>query len=286
LFDLTYLPYIVLLLSVFGAAAGAIGHVVLGWPPLGGTICLMVATACCVAFGNASVERLFKWVSVLLYTTYGLFLVLALAKFGSSIAPHFALPANSEGWAVRGVTYAAYNIIGAVVILPISRHLTSRRDAIIAGALAGPLAALPAMIFFVCMCAFYPQIQQAELPSDFMLTRMGLPVFHLLFQLMIFGALLESGSGCLHAINERIASTLVKRRGRSLSSGARFAIASAMLISAIFIANQFGLVALIAKGYRGLAYTMLALYVIPLLTVGVWRLRHPATPGWESTQLL
>ncbi|HVW67383.1 MAG TPA: hypothetical protein VHB68_00345, partial [Steroidobacteraceae bacterium] len=284
-FDFAYVPYIILLLSVFGAAAGALGAAVFGWHPIGGTLCLMVATAYCVAFGNTSVERVFKWVSVLLYATYALFLVLAVAKFGKQVPSHFAMTADSGGWAARGVTYAAYNIIGAVVILPVTRHLTSRRDALVAGALAGPLAMLPALIFFVCMCAFYPQIQSAVLPSDFMLRQMDLPAFQLLFQVMIFGALLESGTGCLHAINERIAAALGNttalgntaalgnRPGRTLSTGARFTIASVMLIGAVFCANRFGLVTLIAKGYRGLAYTMLALYIAPLLTVGLWKLR-------------
>jgi uncharacterized membrane protein YkvI len=86
---------------------------------------------------------------------------------------------------------------------------------------------------------------------------------------------LESGTGCLHAINERIAATLGNSAGRTLSSGVRFAIASVILIGAVFCANRFGLVTLIAKGYRGLAYTMLALYVVPLLTVGLWKLRRP-----------
>ena len=76
----------------------------------------MVATASCVAFGNSSVERIFKIVSILLYVTYGVFLVLAINKFGAQIPPHFRLNVNPEGWAVRGITYAAYNIIGAVVI--------------------------------------------------------------------------------------------------------------------------------------------------------------------------
>jgi hypothetical protein len=96
-FDLAYLPYIVLLLSVFGAAAGALGAAVFGWQTLAGTLCLMVATVACVAFGNTSVERLFKWVSVLLYATYALFLLIAIAKFGNQAAPHFALPADSTG---------------------------------------------------------------------------------------------------------------------------------------------------------------------------------------------
>ena len=63
-------------------------------------------------------------------------------------------------------------------------------DAVVAGLLAGPLAMLPALLFFVCMVAYYPQIATQTLPSDFLLQRLELPVFHLLFQLMIFAALL------------------------------------------------------------------------------------------------
>ena len=75
----------------------------------------------------------------------------------------------------------------------------------IAGALSGPLAMIPAFLFFVCMVGYYPQIASEDLPSDFMLQRLNFPAFHLVFQLMIFSALLESGTGAVHAINERIA---------------------------------------------------------------------------------
>jgi uncharacterized membrane protein YkvI len=106
---------------------------------------------------------------------------------------------------------------------------------------------------------------------------LNLPVFHLLFQAMIFSALLESGTACVHAANERIAAAWRPRRGAELSNGARFSIAAALLVGSIFIAAHFGLVALIARGYRGLAWLFLVVYVLPLLTVGVWRLRQHAS---------
>jgi uncharacterized membrane protein YkvI len=152
------------------------------------------------------------------------------------------------------------------------RHLTSNRDAVVAGALAGPLAMIPAFLFFVCMVAFYPEIGQEALPSDFLLQRMNLPVFHVLFQLMIFSALLESGTGGAHAINERIAQAYRSRRGRELSTRARLAFTGVLLLVAIFLADRFGLVTLIARGYRTLGYVLIGVYVLPLLTYGVWRL--------------
>ena len=47
----------------------------------------------------------------------------------------------------------------------------------------------------------------------------------------------------------------------------------------MFLADRFGLVALIATGYRALAYILLAVFVLPLMTFGVWRLwKHHKSP--------
>ncbi len=73
---------------------------------------------------------------------------------------------------------------------------------------------VPALLFFIPMVAFYPDVQSATLPSDFLLQRIGIPAFHLLFQLMIFSALLESGTSSVHAINERIDHAWQTRRGQ------------------------------------------------------------------------
>ncbi len=278
-FEIAYLLFVVLILAVYGAAAGAIGNAVFGAPLWVGTVALMAGIAGVVAFGNTAVERLFRDVSYLLYGVYALFIVIALVQFGDRIPGGFAATPSTSGWAVNGLTYVGYNIIGAVVILPVLRHLTSDRDAVVAGILSGPLTMIPALLFFVPMVAFYPEVQAATLPSDFLLQRMGIPAFHLLFQAMIFAALLESGTSSVHAINERIDHAWQSHRGRSLSRRARLAIALFLLIGCMFVAQRFGLVALIATGYRALAYVLLAVFILPLLTVGVWRLlQHRSTP--------
>jgi uncharacterized membrane protein YkvI len=273
-FEAAYVLFVILILAVFGAAAGALAEATLGAPRMAGTLALMAAIALFVAFGNTSVERLFKYVSILLYGVYVLFVVLALTHFGDRIAAGFASSAPMDGWVVGGLTYASYNIVGALVILPVLRHLTSDRDAVVAGLIAGPLAMLPALMFFCCMIAYFPGIAAETLPSDFLLQRLNLPVFHLLFQLMIFAALLESGTGAVHAINERISNAWQSRHQTPLPRPARLAIALAILAGCMLLAQRFGLVALIAKGYRALAGIFLLVYVLPLLTVGVARLRR------------
>ncbi|MBO9711623.1 hypothetical protein [Sphingomonas sp.] len=281
-FDLAYAVFVVLILAVFGAAAGAIGAAAFGLPPLVGTVALMAGIAACVAFGNRSVERAFAWISILLYGVYAIFFVLALTRFGDRIATTFAAAGPPEsGWLSGGIAYASYNIIGAVVVLPVTRHLTSRRDAVVAGLVSGPLAMLPALLFFLCMTAFSAEVAGAALPSDYLLTRLGSPAFHILFQLMIFAALLESGSGAVHAINERIAG-VAHAAGRPLGVVARALIALALLAFCMLLADRFGLVALIASGYRALAWTLLAVFVVPLLLIAPARLlKAPREPAPE-----
>lgn len=277
-FELAYAFFVIIVLAVFGAAAGEIGHAVFGAPKGAGMLALLMGVTAFAAFGNKVVEQLFAWVSILLYGVYGLFLVLALTTFGHDIAAAFSVPARIGTDAfVGGATYAGYNIIGAVIILPVTRHLLSDRDAVTAGLIAGPLAMIPAFVFFVCMCAYAPEVGVAALPSDVLLAKLNLPIFHLLFQLMVFAALLESGTGAVNAINERIAGAFQARMDRTFGVRARAVCTLALLAFCMFLAERVGLVGLIAGGYRLLAYALIALYVIPLATLGLARLaRRPA----------
>lgn len=272
LFEIAYILFIVLILAVFGAAAGAIGEALFGLPALVGALALVVSIAAIVTFGNKAVERLFKWVTIFLYAVYAIFAVLALSAFGGRASESLAQAAPMGDWWLGGLTYAGYNVIGAVVILPVIRHITSRKDAVIAGLLSGPLAIWPALVFFICMIAFYPAIGQETLPSDYLLRQLNMPAFHIIFQLMIFSALLESGAGSVHALNERIAGAYKARRGKDLSALARLGIASVILLFAVFLADAIGLVTLIAQGYRVLALTILVLFIAPILTIGLWQL--------------
>ncbi|HEY2684737.1 MAG TPA: hypothetical protein VGI93_14565 [Steroidobacteraceae bacterium] len=269
LFEIAYFLSVTVILAVYAAAAGSIGQALFGAQPLQGALLLMICIALIATYGNTAVERLFKYASFFLYATYVLFVILMLAKFGGRIGPAFTDASVGHAWFIGGVTYAGYNIFGAVIILATLRHLASPRDAIIAGIWSGPLAMIPAMSFFICMVAFLPDIQNETLPSDYMLGRLGIPAFRWVFQAMIFVALLESGTGGVHAINERIAHAL---GAGLLGRRARLAITALVLGGSVFIAARFGLVALIASGYRWIAYAILLIYVLPLLTLGAWRI--------------
>ena len=86
---------------------------------------------------------------------------------------------------------------------------------------------------------------------------------------------METGAGLIHAFNERI-SGLRADEDKELPAWVRPAVAVGLLVIATFV-SQAGLINLIAKGYGTLTWGFIIVYVIPVLTIGVWKLRatHP-----------
>jgi uncharacterized membrane protein YkvI len=121
------------------------------------------------------------------------------------------------------------------------------------------------------------------LPSDYLLRKLDIPALRMLFELMIFTALLESATGAVHAVNERIAHSYRELRGREFPRAVRFGVTCAVLALAVFVAARFGLVDLIASGYQWISFAILAIYAVPLLTFGVWRIfSRPAQPNVKT----
>ncbi len=273
IFEICFLLFSILLLAVFGAAAGEVGASLLDLPTLVGTLALAAMIALVAGLGERAVELMFKYVSVFLYLVYAAFLVLALSQVGGRMDDAFAGAAIEPGWPVSGITYGIYNIVAAIMILPVLRHLASRRQAFVAGLIAGPMAMLPALAFLVAMLGFYPAILGETLPSDYILQRLGSPAFRFVFQLMVFGALLESGVGVIHALNERAVAWRQKSApDRAVSPWLRPGLTIAVLAGCMFVANSIGLVDLIASGYRIMAGVFLFTFILPLLTIGAYRL--------------
>ena len=96
-FELAYLLFVILILAVYGAAAGAIGNAVLNAPLWMGTAALAGFIAGIVAFGNKAVERLFRDVSYYLYGIYALFITLALWRFGARVPAGFEAHPGTSG---------------------------------------------------------------------------------------------------------------------------------------------------------------------------------------------
>lgn len=274
LFEVCYVAQLAIVLGVIAAAAGSMLEETLALPYALGVAGIVVAVGWLVFAGSRAIERALAAWSFVLYGAYVVFFTWSLRRTGSMQSLPAASEVSAGGWLVGGLEYAAYNLAAIPAVLFVIRHATSRRDAMTAGVLAGPIAMIPGWLFYLAMVPHYPGIVASAAPAATLLGLLDSRAFTLLFQLVLFGTLIETGTGMIHAVNERIASVF-EEHGRAMPRGIRPAVAAVLLLAAVALAS-FGLTALIAKGYGTLTWLFLVVFVIPVLTWGVWKIRRNA----------
>jgi len=270
LYEACYLVMMIIILAVIAASAGAILEETFTLPYYVGVIGMMAAVGFLVFKGSSAIEGFLSIWSVVLYVTYVVFFVWCFSRFGGAIASGLASMEAREGWAVGGIQYAAYNVGLIPAVLFCVRHVEARKEAITAGLLAGPIAMIPGCLFFLALVGHYPEVLGQTIPSNYLLEILGSRAFQITFQIVLLGTLIETGTGLIHAFNERVAGVF-SEKNLTMPSFLRPAVAAVLLMLATVLA-RFGLIDLIAKGYGTITWGFWLVFVIPVLTVGIWKI--------------
>lgn len=276
-FEVLYISLMMIVMAVIAAAAGTILQETFGFPYLVGVIGIMALVGLLVFGGNRTIERAFAGWSGVLYLVYVIFFVLCVTRFGPQIQASLTSGTIEGSWVVGGFEYAGYNLAVLPAVLIAIRHHRNRRDTFVSGLLTGPLAMLPALLFFVAIAGEYPGIVDEAVPVNHMLELLGSRTFQIVFQVMLFGTLVETGAGMIHSVNERVAHAY---RDRNREFPARTRVLSAIAILALgALISQFGLTPLIARGYGTLTYGYLLVFVLPVLTWGIYLISRARAEG-------
>jgi len=269
-FEIAYLILGILVIAVIGAAAGEIVAQHLGINSIFGTVCLMILIASLTFWGTRLIEKVLAGWSFLLYITYGIFVVIYLTQYGDRLPVAFKADQLEPGWVLGSLKYVGYSMVAIPVILFCVKHMESRRDAVVAGLLTGPLGMIPAALFYLAMVAAYPDVLSAPVPADFLMQQLHIPLFKGLFYLVVFGTFVETGTAFVHAINERI-NEVYAEKSRQMPQWLRPLVAIIALLLSIVLATHFGLIDLIAKGYGTLTWAILLVYLLPLFSIGLYK---------------
>jgi uncharacterized membrane protein YkvI len=271
LFEIAYLLLLVLIIAVMGAAAGEIVHSLFGLPKLLGSLGMIAVTGLLLFYSSATIERFLTYSVGYLYLVYIVFVVWSIAVFGDRIEHALATEPVGDNWFKAGITYAGYNVATLPAVLFCIRYLKRPRETLVAGFLAGPLGMLPGVLFYIAMIGYHNELASVSLPSAFLLGKLGAPWFEWAFQIAVLLTLVDTGVALLHSINERVAK-IYEEKAQPMPRLLRPALAVAIMIGSVYAASAIGLVDLIAKGYGYLTYAFIALLIVPVLTIGLWRL--------------
>ena len=264
----------ILVISIIGAAAGDIVRDTFGLPPFAGVIGIMTLIALLVFFGTPAIERFFAFWSFVLYGTYITLLGWHLVQHGSQIQSNLTAFGINDGWLQSGIAYSGYNLAPVPALLFCVRHFSTRSDSVTAGLLGGPIAMLPAGLFFIAMIGQYEALvaegSDGVLPVTILLNSLrGAEFLVYLFPVVLFGTFVETGSALIHGVNERLDQAFAEKSVQ-MPRWMRPAVAFAILFVAVVLADAIGLTSLVAQGYGTITWGFLLIYVLPLLTYGLW----------------
>lgn len=280
-FDVVYVLFMVIIIAVMSSATGSVVEQMTGLNYWIGVIGITIIVGILNFYGEKVISYFETFGTIALYIGYICFSVLVISTHSDNIgrvlsAGDFSYtPDATVGFALwTGILYMAYNL----VVFPASfftiRRQENRKQSVISGIIAGLLMTLPWFLTYFAIMGYYPEksVVEAPVPWVVMMQGSGAPNWMLvLFGFVMGWTLVETATGIIHAMIERIERSREQAgkpaMTRQFRGGATIGI---LCVSILF--SKVGIIDLIAQAYNALAYAFILLFLLPLLTVGVYKI--------------
>ena len=271
LFEIVAALMFMLVLAVIGSAAGEVMKNELGLPPTTGTIIMLVSVVVLIFYGRELVTRALAYWSVFLYAVLIVYMISVVSNLSDNMQDGFTVSSPEPGWFVKGLQYTFYNAPAIPVILYCALAIETRREAITAGIVGTLICMIPGLLLHISFSANYPNILTEPLPIYSIFPMLGFDILKYAYLLMLFGTFIETAAGNLQGFMERLDGW--RRDINKAPLHRRYHVAITVFVMTLAAGfAQFGIVDLIASGYGTLAWGYFAVFIVPLFTVGIYRL--------------
>lgn len=281
LFDVVYIMLMLIIIAVMSSATGAIVEQMTGLNYWVGVSVITVVVGILNFYGEKIIACFESVGTVLLYIGYISFSALVISQGSGHISQvmntgdiSFTPDVTVLSALWTGILYVGYNL----VVFPASfftiKEQTNTRQSVIGGLIAGLLMTIPWFMTYFAIMAFYPDtsVLAAPVPWLVMMTADKAPSWLFLFFGLVMGwTLIETATGMIHAMLGRIDKGLADS-GRPAMARSRRAVLTIAILAASAVLAKFGIIDLIAKGYKALSYAIIVLLLVPLLTVGLYKI--------------
>ncbi|MBQ3373112.1 MAG: hypothetical protein IJG40_08290 [Oscillospiraceae bacterium] len=296
LYEVCYIILMLIVLGVINATASSMISDLTGWSGWIGIIILSVGIIYLILRGTETIEKVLSFWSYVLYAVYAVFMVICFVRFGPMIKEAFGAGGgeytkefvNASGETITstvgglslgsaivdGFKYSFYNLGIVPAILYTVRECETRKQAVVCGLLAGIIGVVPAFLLLLAMGGALPEAvfnaNNNSTAVSAIFSKLDMRWLYVIFEIVLFGTLIETGSGFIKAVDDRIEISAAKS-GDSTPSWVRPVIAIGLTLLGVAV-STFGLTGLIAKGYGTICWGFLIVYVVPMLTVGIYKI--------------
>lgn len=292
LYDIVYILLAVLIIAVMASATGEIVESTIGIPYWTGVIGVIIIVGILQFFGSWLIERFETYGTIALYIGYIIFSVLVIGATWGNAKEVFAtgntsFVANASIPSIlwTGVVYVGYNLAVYPATLFTLKRQTTRKETVWSGVIAGILMTIPWFMTYFAVMGFYPNadVLGASVPWLAMMQGIAGPGVVAVFGVVVGWTLIETSTGIIHGLLGRIDGALEEKGKAELTPKQNAMVTVGVLVLATVLA-KVGIIGLIAKGYTLMAYGMIIVFLVPMLTIGAYKIFTAKKPQDESDQ--
>lgn len=185
-------------------------------------------------------------------------------NFVRVLAERQTTPGTTFVDAIKGaLTYSGVQIGSIFALTGLTFGLKSKSESKQAAFGGAFLNVSMLMILGMVMIANFPGINDETLPVLTALSKLNMPILTVLYQIMLFLALITTGAGCGFAIVSRFKEPVMKLTGWSELIAS--SVIAVILMAVGIFGSQFGLAAVFSTGYGYLSKLAWPLGILPAL---------------------
>lgn len=272
-YEALFMILLLIVLAIVLSAASTLILDMVGIPKIVTVVGTIALVTWVIHFGANIVERLLSMWAVLVSLFLVMILTLTASSHGDAIGQALATGGIKPGWWISAGQFALYNLSIVPVLLYAVADIRTRKEAIISGAIAAMSGTWPAFAMHMTFLSDTPGVLTEALPMFRIVRELAVPGLMAVYVAILLGTIVQTAIGALQGLGDRLDGWLADTKGTSLSPRGRAIMgASALLISSLL--SMVGVVKLVANGYGMLAWGFLAVYILPLLTIGLWKIRN------------
>jgi uncharacterized membrane protein YkvI len=293
IFEILYIILATLFIASFLSAGGIIIERFTSLPSFTASAIFVVVIGAILYFGRRAVERFSTIGTVLLYLVFISMTIVILSQRWEQVVNVFttgnvSYTENPDIITVisQPLIYAGYSLIVFIPVLFSLDRLETRIETFLSAILSAVLIGVLITLSYICILGFYPKesILGAAIPWLAMLERTAGPILVGFYIIALFTTFIETGVGYVHSITVRINENIESSGYRffaeidTLSGQQRGLIAGGIILGA-YLLSLFGIITIVAIGYAIMGYLLIAVFGIPLLTIGILRIFRPS---WQE----
>ena len=275
-YEVLAVTMLLLVLAVTGVAAGNILADTFAIPIWVGVALMFTFIVILNFYGREVVIKVLSFWVLLLIIIFVAYFVLASRHYGTVAWSDLDWSDVRPGWFVSGLQYSLYNVAAVPLMLYATRSIETRGQAVISGSLAAVFAMSLGVLFHLSFAAAPAEVLGQTMPTHWMIHGLSEHWLMSAYIIVLFGAMIKTCAGIVQGLNERLDGWSMRRTGRPLTRVSHAALAGVVILVSGGLSN-FGLVTLIERGYGTMAWGFLIVFIIPLLTVGLYKLKTART---------